>query len=232
MATAQSPLHFRGGPARLTAMLPSRGTARAGRLILADREPVALTIRPVQSSTLSLISFRLPKSMRPGSYSGSAEVGDAKIPVVIEVEARPRLRFFPPKLSFRGAPGARLKSKVTVLNLGNVDLSIQPESTFCIFDNRGVDRAFYEALTAKEENGKRRIDRVMDELAESHGGLVRAVVQEGAGPLPTETAREVTVEFQFSHRMRAGQAYRGGWLISETSLEVEIDATGEVRDAQ
>jgi hypothetical protein len=235
MATAQSPLHFRGGPTRLTAMLPSRAAVRAGRLILADREPVALTIRPVQSTALSVLSFRLPKSMRPGSYSGSAEVGDAQIPVVVDVEARPRLRFFPPKLSFRGAPGARFQSKVTVLNLGNVDLSIQPESTFCIFDNRGVDRALYEALTGKEENGKRRIDRVMDELAESHGGLVRAVVQEGAGPLPTETARELAVEFQFSRRMRAGQTYRGGWLISETSLEVEIEATGavdEVRDGQ
>ena len=216
-------------------MLPSKGAVRAGRLILADLEPVALMIRPVQSTTLSLLSFRLPKSTRPGSYSGSAEVGDAKIPVVVEVEARPRLRFFPPKLSFRGAPGARFQSSVTVLNLGNVDLAIQPESTFCIFGNRGVDRAFYEALTAKEENGKRRIDRVMDELAESHGGLVRGVVEDGAGELPTETARVLTVEFHFSHRMRSGQTYRGGWLISETSLEVEIEATGavgEVRDGQ
>ncbi len=74
-------------------------------------------------------------------------------------------------------------------------------------------------------DGKTRIDRVLDKLAESHGGLVRAVVWDGAGKLPPEAARELTVEFQCSPRMRAGQTYRGGWLISETSLEVEIEAT-------
>jgi len=36
------------------------------------------------------------------------------------------------------------------------------------------------------------------------------------------------VEFNFSPRMRAGQTYRGGWLISEASLEVEIEATETV----
>jgi len=152
------------------------------------------------------------------------------MPVVIDVEARPRLRFFPPKISFRGASGVRLRTNVTVVNLGNTDVVIEPESTFCIFDNRGVDRAFYEALTEKEVNGKRRIDRVFDELAESHGGLVRAVVEEGAGELAPEQARELTVEFQFSRRMRAGQTYRGGWLISEASLEVEIEATKAVNE--
>jgi hypothetical protein len=146
------------------------------------------------------------------------------------VEARPRLRFLPPKVSFRGSPGARLRTKVTVLNLGNVDVAIERESTFCIFDNRGMDRAFYQALTEKVEDGKRRIDRVLDELAECHGGLVRAVVREGAGELPPEAARELTVEFQFSRRMRAGEIYRGGWLISEASLEVEIEATKTVEE--
>jgi hypothetical protein len=144
---------------------------------------------------------------------------------VIEVEGRPRLRFLPSKVSFRGAPGARLRTKVTVLNLGNVDVNIELESTFCIFDNRGVDRAFYQALTEKVVDGKSRIDRVLDELVESHGGLVRAVVQEGAGELPPEAARELTVQFEFSRRMRLDQTYRGGWLISEASLEVEIEAT-------
>jgi hypothetical protein len=231
MASERSPLRFKGAPTRLTATLSSlQGAARAGKLVLPDKEPLPLTIRRVSPVTpsLAVLSVRLPKSTRPGSYAGNAEVGGAQIPVVIEVEARPRLRFLPPKITFRGAPGARLRTTVTVLNLGNVDAIIEPESTFCIFDHRGVDRAFYQALTEKVENGKSRIDRVLDELAESHGGLVRAVVQHGAGELPPEAARELTVEFQFSRRMRAGQTYRGGWLISEASLEVEIEATKAV----
>jgi hypothetical protein len=232
MASERSPLRFKGAPTRLIATLPApQGVPKTGRLVLPDKEPVPLTIRRMHSTTPSfaVLSVRLPKSTRPGSYAGSAEVGGVLIPVEIEVEARPRLRFLPPKVSFRGAPGARPRTKLTVLNLGNVDVTIEPESTFCIFDNRGVDQAFFQALTEKVEDGKRRIDRVFDELAESHGGLVRAVVQEGAGELAPEEARELTVEFQFSRRMRAGQTYRGGWSISEASLEVEIEATKTVK---
>jgi hypothetical protein len=231
MVSERSPLRFKGAPTRLTATFPSpQEVAKVGSLVMPDKEPLPLTIRRLPSTTpsLAMLSFRLPKSTRPGSYTGSAEVGGKQIPVVIEVEARPRLRFLPPKVSFRGAPGARLRTKVSVLNLGNVDVTIEPESTFCIFDNRGVDRAFFQALTEKGVDGKSRIDRVLDELAESHGGLVRAVVQEGAGKLPPEAARELKVEFEFSHRMRSGQTYRGGWLISEASLEVEIEAANAV----
>src|ERR1017187_2717608 len=229
MASEQSPLRFKGAPTRLTATLPSpEGAAKSGRVVLPGKEPLLLTIRRVPSTrpSLAVLSVRLPKSTRPGSYAGSAEVGGTRIPVVIDVEARPRLRFLPPKVSFRGSPGARLRTKVTVLNLGNVDVTIEPESTFCIFDNRGVDRAVYQALTEKVADGKHRIDRLLDELAESHGGMVRALVVEGAGELPPEAARELTVEFQFSRRMRGGGTYRGGWLISEASLEVEIEASG------
>lgn len=231
MAKEQSPLRFKGPPTRLTALLsaiPGIGkAAKAGRIVLPDIEPLALTIRRVQSTSpsVALMSFRLPKSTRPGSYTGRVEVEGTQIPVVIDVEARPRLRFLPPKVSFHGAPGARLRTEVTVLNLGNVEVTIAPESTFCIFDNRGVDRAFYQALAEGGTEGKSRIDRMLDELAESHGGLVRAVVLNGAGELPPEAARELTVEFQFSRRMHAGQSYRGGWSISEASLEVEIEAT-------
>ena len=228
MVNERSPLRFKGAPTRLTATLPlTQGVAKAGRLVLPAKEPLPLTIRrlPSTAPSLAVLSVRLPKSMRPGSYAGSAEVGGTQIPVVIEVEARSCLRFLPSKVSFRGVPGARLRTKVTVVNLGNVDVNIELESTFCIFDNRGVDRAFYQALTEKVVDGKSRIDRVLDELVESHGGLVRAVVQEGAGALPPEAARELTVQFEFSRRMHLGQTYRGGWLISEASLEVEIEAT-------
>lgn len=232
MTSEQSPLRFKGAPTRLTATLASpEGPAKSGRLVLPGKEPLLLTIRRLPSTpSLSLLSFRLPKSTRPGSYAGSAEVGGTRVPAVVEVEARPRLRFLPSKVSFRGSPGARPTAKIFVLNLGNVDVAIEAESTFCVFDNRGVDRAVYQALTEKVQDGKHRIDRLLDELAESHGGLVRAVVREGAGELLPEAARELTVEFQFSRRLRAGETYRGGWLISEASLEVEIQAAKDVEE--
>jgi hypothetical protein len=227
MPIERNKLHFKGAPSRMTAILASSkaATAKGGRLVLSDREPLPLTVRIQPTSpAIALLSFRLPKSTRPGSYVGSAEVGGIQMPVVIDVEARPRLRFYPPKVALHGAQGARLRVELTVVNLGNVDATFEKESTFCIFDNRGVDAAFYQALTEKEIDGRRRIDRVMDELAESHGGLVRAVILEGAGQLAPEETRDLVVEFQFSHRMRPGQTYRGAWTISDSALEVEIRA--------
>jgi hypothetical protein len=204
-------------------MAPSmEGGPRSGRLVMADGEPLLLSVR--RSAAFSLLSFRLPKSTRPGSYAGSAEVGERKIPVVIEVEAQPRLRFLPSKISFRGGPGARLRAEITVLNLGNMDVVIEPKSSFCIFDNQGVGEAFYAALTEKEVDGRRRIDRVMDELAESHGGMVRAAVLKGSGMLEPEDHRELRVEFQLARRVRPGRSYTGAWMIAKSSLEVEVEA--------
>jgi hypothetical protein len=96
-----------------------------------------------------------------------------------------------------------------------------------MFDGRGIDQAFFQALTSDEPRGKRRIDHLMDELAESHGGLVRTVVQEGQGVLAPEESRELIAQFQFSRRMRPGRTYRGAWFISEASLEVEIETSNE-----
>jgi hypothetical protein len=228
MPIERNQLRFKGAPPRMTAILasPKAVTEKVGRLVLSDREPLPLTVRVQPTSpAIAVLSFHLPKSTKPGSYVGSAEVGGTKIPVVIDVEARPRLRFYPPKVAPHVAPGARLRVELTVVNLGNVDATFDKESTFCIFDNRGVDVAFYQALTEKELDGKRRIDRVMDQLAESHGGLVRAVVLEGAGQLAPEMARDLIVEFQFSHRIRPGHTYRGAWTTSESALEVEIKTT-------
>lgn len=240
-----TPLRFKGAPTRLVATLATQGretdtlaqplahrVANAGHIVLENQQPLPLAIRRIATTApgLSLLSFRLPKSTRPGSYTASVEVGGEQMTAVIDVEARPRLRFIPPKVTFSQAPGTRGRAELTVVNLGNVDVTIEAESTFCVFDNRGVDRAFYHALTEKELDGKQRIDRVMDELAEAHGGLVRAVVERGAGVLAPEEAREITVLFEFSRRMRAGQTYRGGWLVSEASLEVEIQATQALKE--
>jgi hypothetical protein len=225
-------LEFRGVPTRLTATVQSSEellAEKTGCVVLPDTVPLPLTIRPVRSTTptLSTLSFRLPKSTPPGSYKGNAELAGTQIPIVVNVEARPRLRFIPAKVSLHGRPGASIKVDVVVLNLGNVSIRIEPRYSFCMFDGRGIDQAFFQALTSDEPRGKRRIDHLMDELAESHGGLARAIIQEGQGVLAPEESRELIAQFQFSRRMRPGRTYRGAWFISEASLEVEIETSNE-----
>jgi hypothetical protein len=237
MKAKGSPLRFRGVPTRLLATFhaPERlPEGKTGRVVLPDTEPLPLIVHRVPSATaLSVLSFRLPTSTRPGSYEGSAELGGRQVPIVVEIEARFRLRFIPAKLSLAGTPGARIPAEVVVVNQGNVNASIKREYTFCIFADRGVDQAFYEALVVNRARGKRRIDCLMDELAEAHGGLVQAVVQKGQGNLAPGESRELLLQFQLSRRMHPGQTYRGTWLISEAGLEVEIQASQPDReDAQ
>jgi hypothetical protein len=233
LAAKAAPIRFTGAPTRMTAMFPAmQGATRSGVVVMADGEPLPLTIRRMHSATTSpaLLSFRLPKSTRPGSYAGSAEVGEARISVVIDVEARPRVKFLPSKVAFRAGPGARVEAQVTVVNLGNTEVAVEAKSSFCVFDSHGVEHAFYAALTEEKADGRERIDRVMDELAESHGGMVRAVVVKGAGKLDPEECRELTVEFQFARRLRGGQTYVGQWLVGRSGLEVEIEAVGVGED--
>jgi len=67
----------------------------------------------------------------------------------------------------------------------------------------------------------------MDELAKSHGGLVRATVSGGWGALAPEEVRTLKVEFLFSGRLIADRTYRGTWSVSEASLDVKVDVTRE-----
>jgi hypothetical protein len=232
MKDERRPLRFRGTPTRLLAtfqlpeaFLPSN----VCRVTLPDRDSLPLAVRRLRSITpiLSTLSFRLPKSTPPGSYPGNAELGKMRIPIVVDVEPQFRLRFIPPKFVHRGRLGGGISAELTLLNLGNVEVKIPAEDTFCVFDNSGVARAFYRGLADEDADGKPRIDRIMDELAKAHGGLMRVTVVEGSGRLAPEEARELRLDLRFSHRLIAGHTYRGTWSISEASLEVEIELSGK-----
>jgi hypothetical protein len=112
---------------------------------------------------------------------------------------------------------------VGALNMGNVEIPIERRSSFCLFDPRGVDVAIYHALTEKPAADQRRLDRATEEIAESHGGLVRATVREGAGVLPPGEFRELLVELHFSERVRPGKSYYGAWFLGESGLGIQVE---------
>jgi hypothetical protein len=234
MKNGTAPLHFRGAPTRLLATLEwkwPRGSAgaRVCQVNFPESAPLPLTVRQTgsESTAISILSFRMPRSTPPGSYKGSARLGETQIPIVAEVEARPRLRFIPARVALTASPGARIRTEVDLLNLGNVEVSIERESTFCVFDNRGVDQALFRGLTESGADGKSRIDRFLDELAESHGGLVRVQVASGGGRVVPGELRKLSLDLQFSRRLKAGHTYRGAWPVSEASLEVQVEAAGK-----
>lgn len=220
------PLHFRGAPVRVTATWPEFGEGpRLGRALLPGIEPSPLRIRTMRGSKppLALVSFRLPRTTRPGHYDGTMELGGAEVPIEIDVHPRPQMRFYPPWLSLAAHPDERLEINVGAHNQGNVEIPIERRSSFCLFDPRGVDVAIYHALTEEPPADQRRLDRAAEDIAESHGGLVRATVREGAGMLSPGEFRELTIELHFSERVRPGRSYYGAWFLGESGLGLQVE---------
>jgi hypothetical protein len=228
MKDAREPVRFKGSPARvvatleLTEALASSGTCHA---ILPEAGSFPLAIRPLRSQQpiISALSFRLPKSTPPGSYKGDIELGERRIPIVVDVESRSSLRFIHPKFTCKGLSGARVRTQLTVLNRGNVSVSLPGKDTFCVFEESGVVRALYRGLAAENLEGGCRIDRILDELAQAHGGLVRITIKKGAGRLAPEEVRDLEIDLHFPRRVMGGKTYRGTWSIAGADLEVVIE---------
>ncbi len=234
---AGEPLRLQGAPHRLVGRVPLNGGLT--REALADMPlkislggGVAATgILPprvrVADPSVAILKLRLPRSTPPGEYAGAAELGGRSVPVSAEVQPFHRLRATPPSASLRVTPGKAVPLEIGLANLGNVPADIQARHTFCVFDSSGIDRALYVALTEEPPSGQRRIDRLMDELATYHGGLVRLDVVDGAGPLPPGEQRALRLELRFSERVRPGRAYAGIWLLENLRFAVRAETAPE-----
>ena len=228
MIPPAKPLHFRGAPIRLSATWAEfRQAPQSGRAFFPGAAPSPLRVRTIRGTEppLAQLSFRLPRTTKPGHYDGIIELGGAEMPIVVDVHARPQMRFYPSWLSLAAHPGQRLDVEVGALNLGNVEITIERRSTFCLFDPRGVDVAIYHALTEQPPADQRRLDRAAEEIAEAHGGLVRTTVREGAGGLAAGEFRELAVELHFSDRVQPGHSYYGAWLLGESGLGIQVEGT-------
>lgn len=228
--SAANPVVFRGPPHRLRSLV---------RPVERDLEPEALRAMEVRLDALevrrtkarlmtgdergvSRVAFRLPASTRPGRYEGAAQIGEQILPIVVEVEPRPRMRADPPRVVVDAAPGGEVTLAVTFLNTGNVPCDVPGRSSFCLFDGRGIDHAFWVALTTDPPEGRQRIDLLMDDLADSHGGLVQTVLRKGGGEVVPGEAREVEVTLRFSDRLRPGHTYAGAWELTGLRLPIRV----------
>ncbi len=230
MKDEREPVRFKGSPARVVATLElteALASSRACRVTLPEAGTFPLAVRPLRSQPpmISALSFRLPKSTPPGCYQGSIDLGEQRIPIVVDVESRSSIRFIHPKFTYKGLSGARVRTQLSVLNRGNVSVTLPGKDTFCVFEDGGVARALYRGLAA-ENLGGRRIDHILDELADAHGGLVRITINKGAGRLAPEEVRELEIDLHFPRKVMSGKTYRGTWSISGADLEVVIEIAG------
>jgi hypothetical protein len=228
-AKASPRVVFRGPPDRLASLLPLPGTPETPEAApepaasLLGAEVRALTVRPLAREGVDArrATLRLPRSTPPGRYEGSAEIEGRKVAIVAEVEQRPRLEADPRRISVEVAPGGTASVDVTLLNTGNVPCDLSGTSTFCVFDGRGAEHAFWAALASDPPKGRQRLDVLMDDLADSHGGLVTTRVEKGAKIAPGEL-RDVRLTLRFSDRLQPGRRYAGSWRAEGVRIPVRV----------
>lgn len=231
---AAEPIRFQGKPNRLVGLMPlANGASDAPsnmplEITLAGdvraRGGLRRRVRRGDTST-ALLKLRLPRTTAPGRYQGEADIGGQLVPLVAEIAPFHRLRVTPASVSLAVVPGKPVAVEVLLANLGNVTEDIETRHTFCVFDTRGIDRSLFVALAEDPPPGKPRIDRLMDELADHHGGLVRLDVVAGDGALKPGEQRAVRFELRFSERMRPGRTYAGAWTIENMRFGVRAEAT-------
>jgi hypothetical protein len=218
---------FRGPPDRLASLLPPSGApveeAAAPAASLRGAEVRGLSVRRQARAGTGerRATLRLPRSTPPGTYRGSAEIGGEQVPIVAQVESRPRIEAEPRRLELEAGPGETVTVEVTLLNTGNVPFDLSGATEFCVFDGRGVEHAFWAALATDPPEGKQRIDVLLDDLAESHGGLVTVKVADGGVIEPGES-HAATLTLRFSDRLRPGKRYAGSWRADGLRLAVRV----------
>jgi hypothetical protein len=223
---------FRGPPHRLSSLveLPDRSEVLGEPTALLEGAEIrGLSVRQLTNKGRGFgkVTLRLSRSTPPGSYAGSVELGDTQVPVVVEVEPRPRVEASPSRLAAEVEPGGELEAAVTLLNVGNVPFEVPAASVFCVFDGSGIDHAFWAALQSAPADGEKRIDLLLDDLAESHGGLVEVRARTRPRTIAPGDARQVDLKLHFSDRLRPGHRYAGAWDADGLHLRVRVRVPAE-----
>jgi hypothetical protein len=229
-ATDAAPIRFTGSPNRLDAALPAPvGAGAAPRLhveleVPDARPAVGYAARPGTAARgLRLV---LPDSTPAGTYEGVMTIGDARHPMVVEIQERRRLVVTPGRIALQVAlPKAEAAAMLHVLNAGNAPLDLAAKQAFGLFEDHGLDRSLARAWTDAKARGVDRLGVLADELASSHGGAVRVRLADGAGVIEPGEGRDVDVRFEFQGELVAGRSYFGYWDVGGQVCTVRVEVT-------
>ncbi len=233
--TNTSPFRFRGSPVAMESLVPIAPHEATKGILAVDleirwketyRPPLALHPIPAGTSATRL-RLVLPESTPPGTYKGKVQIGDSEYPILADVEPYPHLLLSPDRLWLQAAAGSETEVDLTLVNAGNVTCDVGKAYAFGLFDEDGLDRGIAAAFQEDAAQGRGRIDRLADELAEGHGGIVRVLIQEGAGPVAPGELRNLRLKLRFPDRLKPGHNYFGTWSLYNLVYSVEVQATGQ-----
>jgi hypothetical protein len=232
---APPPVRFRGTPGRLSGVLSiAQDDSRSDSLGLEDAEwpEVAggvVSIGRREASGQALVHLSVPESTPPGQYRATVRVGERTYPVICEVEPRVKLRLYPSKLVLVSQPGAMATVELTLVNLGNVPCEVRRAHGLGLFARGGLEQAIGAMVTAKLASGLARVERLVEQVAEAHAGLVRLRVEEGAGTIAPGESRQLRVGMHMPENLRPGTTYTGTWALHNLRYLVEVTAAQKPR---
>jgi hypothetical protein len=175
----------------------------------------------------SRLHLALSQNTPPGTYKGSAEVGGKSYPVEIQVEAYYHLALSPRQLILNAKAGEKMHADLILANSGNVACDIGKTYVFGLYDIHGAESGIGAAFRQTESTGERRADRLLDALAEGHGGMVRVQVEEGTGSIAPGDVRPLRLNLHFPSGLKSGHTYTGTLPIENLRYYVKVRAIGE-----
>jgi hypothetical protein len=228
------PVHFRGAPAGLTGVI-AEGAASGDDMVLAlryakgDREPDEFAVQVDEDPRI--LHLFLPAELAPGSYDAVLTVGTSSRAAQVDVQAAPQLRVFPEQLRLVARSGESVASTLTILNAGNVPVTVRAVQAFGIIMAGGIERALRRAYVTNLADAQRRVDVIADSLAAAHGGLVKMRIAKGDGVLQPGELRSLDVEIRIPRDLETGSEYGGNWELPGLVYPVTVAVPGEPVDA-
>lgn len=221
------PILFRGMPYALTAVLAERVPSAGAQVcslsgIGAQGRLEASAFPDVDPRILRLT---LPPQTSAGTYEGTLELAGRARSAKFQIDPLVELRLFPEQSRFSVVPGGEVTGRWHVLNNGNVTVDLPEVIPFGIFLQGGVERALRQAYVATPKEGQRRVDLLADSLAEAHGGLVKAKLTKGGGPLASGELRPLEATFHLPAKLMPGRTYTGNFELPGLSHAIGFDVT-------
>jgi hypothetical protein len=173
----------------------------------------------------SEVRVRLPEGTPPGRYRGEAVAGEARWALVLDVAPVIDVRLVPEVAFLSSEPGGRAEFEVAVSNDGNVAVDV-PEGAAVDLDEPDQERALGRALRAELKEDEKRVDRLFEELRETHAGEGRVTVTEGAGPVEAGERRRLRCRLEVPMTATPGRRYGGSWDVGNTGHFLTVDVTG------
>jgi len=222
-------LRLQGPPRSVQALLPPSTWGALSELPAVEIDAPRLEAVSVQVATLPggtgrALRLELPAMTPPGSYSGFVRLPDGKWPLTIDVAPHPKLVAVSGRIDVTAEPGGQSDIELQITNTGNVPCKVPAVYTFGLFDVNGVDHSLAVGFTA-DASGLDRIGLIADELAASHGGLVRVRVRKGSGKLDPGDVRLLQTTLHLDPEVRPGRTYFGYWPVYESGCTLSVRVT-------